>query len=159
MLEQLLTYLHNWFRVRDSVDGKHPGTYTVESGSIVLPFLQNGQYFRIIGSVFNDGLYIYGSSILDEERTEIELTDETFTGSIWALAIPKAVMSDVKALADVDGKISKVSGDFVENPYTSENYFGVYSRTIGVSEQLSVLTAQRDEITARLRRWRKMRED
>lgn len=158
MLEQLLTYLHNWFRVRDSVDGKHPGTYTVESGSIVLPFLQNGQYFRIIGSVFNDGLYIYGSSILDEERTEIELTDETFTGSIWALSIPRAVISAAMEKAEIEAKIADVTGSFADSAFTSES-FGGYSYSKDQSGQLAALTAQRDEIMKRLNQWRKIRED
>lgn len=158
MLEQLLNYLHNWFRVRYGVDGKHPGTYTVENGSIVLPFLQNGQYFRIIGSVFNDGLYIYGETILDENRNEIKLTDETFTGSIWALAIPRAVIRTAAEMGEVTDQISKITGQIIENPFTSES-FGGYSYSKDQSGQLAALTAQKDEIMKRLNQWRKIRED
>lgn len=159
MLEQLLIYLRNWFRVRDTVDGKHPSTYTVESGSVVLPFLQSGQYFRIIGSVFNDGLYIYGDHIMDEDRNEIELTDETFTGSIWALAIPRAVIRTAAEFGGVTAQMSKITGQIIENPFTSESYAGVYSYSKDQSGQLAALTAQRDEIMKRLNQWRKIRED
>lgn len=158
MLEQLLTYLHNWFRVRDSVDGKHPGTYTVESGGIVLPFLQSGQYFRIIGSVFNNGLYIYGETIMDEDRNEIELTDETFTGSIWALAIPRAVIQTAEEMGDVTAQVTKITGQIAESPFTAES-FGGYSYSKDQSGQLAALTAQRNEIMARLNQWRKIREN
>lgn len=63
MLEQVLTHIHNWFRVRDGANGIHPGKYIIQDGGIALPFLQDGQYFRICGSVFNDGLHRYGPDI------------------------------------------------------------------------------------------------
>lgn len=159
MLEQLLTYLRNWFRVRDGADGKHPGTYTVESSGIVLPFLQSGQYFRIIGSVFNDGLYIYGDHIMDNGRNETELVDETFTGSIWALAVPKLVVRSSDELSDVMSQVTKITGQIIENPFTSESFSGVYSYSKDTAAQLAALTAQRDEIMKRLNQWRKIRED
>lgn len=117
MLEQLLKELHNWFRVRDDDDGKHNGTYTIEGGSIALPFLQKGQYYRILGSVFNDGLHKYG----DESDS---LEDETFEGCIWALAIPKAVLQLAKSAEDWAAKY----GEAANSPYTSES-FGGYSYT------------------------------
>lgn len=117
MLEQILTELHNWFRVRDGLNGIHRGTYTIRDGSIALPFLRDGQYFRIMGSVFNDGLHRYGP---DMELLE----DETFDGSIWALAIPQQVI-------DLAGEITawqEKYKDTMESPYTSES-FGGYSYT------------------------------
>lgn len=78
MLEQVLRHLNNWFLV-----DIHEGTFTVENGSITLPFLLTNQYFRIVGSVFNDGLHQYPA---------VDLTDETFAGTVWALAVPQAVI-------------------------------------------------------------------
>ena len=80
MLEQVLSHLHNWFQ-REIL----PGTYTIQDGCIALPFLRPGQYFRICGSVFNDGLHRYGPDMPMME-------DETFTGTVWALAIPQQVI-------------------------------------------------------------------
>ena len=54
MLTELCGVLRNWFET-DRISG----TYTVENGSIALPFLQEGQFFRIVGSVFNDGVHQY----------------------------------------------------------------------------------------------------
>lgn len=117
MLEQILTEIHNWFRVRDGADGIYPGTYTIQDGRIALPFLQNGQYFRIMGSVFNNGLHRYGP--------EMELLqDETFNGSIWALAVPKTV---VDAAAEAEMWMAK-NGAVVGSVYSSES-FGGYSYT------------------------------
>lgn len=117
MLEQILIELHNWFRVRDGSNGIHPGTYTIENGGIALPFLRDGQYFRIMGSLFNDGLHRYGP---DMEA----LMDETFEGTIWAMAVPNAVVElseEIKAWREKYGSV-------MDSPYTSES-FGGYSYT------------------------------
>ena len=81
MLEEVLQHLNNWFLVPDGI---HSGEFTVQDGGITLPFLQTGQYFRVVGSIFNDGLYQY---------PEQDMTDETFNGTVWALAVPKAVIT------------------------------------------------------------------
>ena len=81
-LTELCGHLRNWF-LRSDAD-IHTGTFEVIGGSIDLPWLADGQYFRIIGSVFNDGVWQYPAS---------ELTDEEFTGAVWALAVPPDVVS------------------------------------------------------------------
>ncbi len=110
MLEQVLRHLNNWFLVEI-----HEGTFTVENGSITLPFLLTNQYFRIVGSVLNDGLHQYPA---------VDLTDETFTGSVWALAVPKAV---IDLSVEIEAWQEK-NGEAVASPYQSES-FGGYSYT------------------------------
>jgi len=113
-LENVLQYLKNWFIVPRGV---HHGKFKVENGYVLLPFLQNGQYFRIIGSVFNDGLHRYGP--------EMEaMQDEVFDGTVWALAVPQAV---IKLSTEIE-KWQKEYGEKVTNPFTSES-FGPYSYT------------------------------
>ena len=104
MLEQVLMNIRRWFPVKGGI---HSGTFTIKDGGITLPFLADGQYFRICGSVFNDGLHQY--NVLD-------LTDETFTGTIWALAIPKAVID----LANEIQKWQVKNEDALSSPYSSE---------------------------------------
>lgn len=133
MLEQVLNHIHNWFQV-----GIYHGEYAIENGVITLPFLQNGQYFRIVGSLFNDGLYIYDNTIqktdLEEDEPgngeeETELTDETFTGAVWALAVPKAVVK----LAEEISLWQEKYGDSIASPYTSESFAGYsYTKTAGI---------------------------
>ena len=132
MLETVLMYLNNWFAV-----GRYDDTYTIEDGGITLPFLVNGQYFRIIGSLFNDGVYQYPA----------ELTDETFDGSVWALAIPKALLSTVEEITAWTAK----NGD--GGPYTSES-FGGYSYSKATNSK-GMAVGWRDVFAAQLAPWKK----
>lgn len=136
MLGNVLTYLRNYFPVR-----KWYGTYVVSNGSIELPEMQNGQYFRIIGSVFNDGVYKYPVDTLD---------DEIFTGSIWALAVPK----DVVELASEIKEWQKKNGEKASGPFQSES-FGGYSYTLKSGSDESV-TSWQNAFKSRLNTWRKI---
>lgn len=147
MLEQILNEIHNWFRMRDSADGIHPGTYTIQNGSIALPFLRNGQYFRICGSVFNDGLHQYGPAM------EL-LQDETFTGAVWALAIPQSVVDLAAEIAAWKEKYGAV----IDSPYTSESFSSYsYSKASGAGDRTSSGGWQA-AFRARLNPYRKLRE-
>ena len=132
MLETVLMYLNNWFVV-----GRYDDTYTIEDGGITLPFLVDGQYFRIVGSLFNDGVYQYPA----------ELTDETFDGSVWALAIPKALLSTVEEITAWTAK----NGD--SGPYTSES-FGGYSYSKATNSK-GLAVGWRDVFAAQLAPWKK----
>lgn len=140
MLEQVLTHIHNWFQV-----GIYHGKYEIQDGGITLPFLQDGQYFRIMGSVFNDGLHRYGP---DMEA----LHDETFEGTIWALAVPKAVIE----LAEDITTWREKYGPILDSPYTSESFGGYsYSKASVVGNSSSGWEAA---FRARLNPYRKLRE-
>ena len=135
MLERILNHLHNWFP-REI----HPGTYTIEVGGITLPFLHDGQYFRITGSIFNDGLHQY---------PVYNLTDETFTGEIWALAIPKDVLilsDEIKAWECKNGE---------PGAYVSESFQG-YSYTRATSQATGQAVTWQDAFRSRLNHWRKL---
>lgn len=132
MLETVLMYLNNWFVV-----GRYDDTYTIEDGGITLPFLVDGQYFRIVGSLFNDGVYQYPA----------ELTDETFDGSVWTLAIPKALLSTVDEITAWTAK----NGD--SGPYTSES-FGGYSYSKATNSK-GLAVGWRDVFAAQLAPWKK----
>ena len=132
MLETVLMYLNNWFAV-----GRYDDTYTIEDGKLTLPFLVNGQYFRIVGSLFNDGVYRYPA----------DLTNETFDGSVWALALPKALLSTVDEITAWQAK----NGD--SGPYTSES-FGGYSYSKATNSK-GVAVGWRDVFAAQLAHWKK----
>lgn len=142
MLEQVLTHLNNWFLVPDGI---HEDTYTIKNGGITLSFLQNGQFFRICGSVFNDGLYLYDAEMMNE------LKDETFTGEIWALAIPKAVIS---LSNDIDNWEQK-NGDAAASAFQSESYAG-YSYTKATDAQTGCAVTWQSAFRSRLNQWRKL---
>ena len=139
-LTELCQELRNWF-VRD----KSFGTSTIENGMIDLPALQNGQYYRIIGSVFNDGVHVYPST---------DLTDEVFRGAIWAMAVPPAVIDLSERINEWNTKY----GDAVSSPYSSES-FGGYSYTkAGSTGQGSAdsVPTWRSTFASELNRWRKI---
>lgn len=135
MLEELLGAIHNWFD-KDCLIGE----LSIVDGELVLPhqFLQEGQYYRIVGSVFNDGLHQWPGG---------DLTDEEFEGEVWGLAVPAAVVE----LADEIDAWCKANP---ESPYTSES-FGGYSYTKGTAADGMPMRWQ-DVFRRRLNRWRKL---
>lgn len=135
MLEAVLNHLNNWFDVR-----REFGTFTVTNGSITLPFLQRGQYFRIVGSVFNDGLYQYPAN---------DLTSETFDGAVWALAIPKAVIS---LTSEIETWQEKNGG---RGQFQSES-FGGYSYSLATDSVTGGAITWESAFRSRLDQWRKI---
>ena len=86
-LTALCREVNNWFeRARFS------GLFHISNGEIDLSQIESeggikdGQYFRIIGSVFNDGVHRYGAE-------DDILEDETFTGIVAPMAVPKDFMA------------------------------------------------------------------
>lgn len=141
MLEAVLNHLKNWFptEIRE-------GIYTVQSGELKLPFLQDGQYYRICGSVFNDGLHKYGD-------IEDRLTNEMFTGTIWALAIPKAVAELAETIEEWEAK----NGEATASPYQSES-FGGYSYTKATDSATGAPATWQTVFRNQLNPYRKLKE-
>lgn len=139
MLEQVLMHLKNWFLVPGGI---HEGTYTIEDGGITLPFLANGQYFRICGSVFNDGLHQYPAS---------DLKAETFEGTVWALAVPQAV---VDLSAEIEAWQTK-NGDASVSPYQSES-FGGYQYSKATDSASGGAVTWQSAFRSRMNAWRKL---
>ena len=106
MLTEICKEVKNYFCKRGD---KHYGTFKIESGCMEsLSFLQNGQYFAIWGSVFNDGVHQYPAS---------DLMDEVFEGSVWAMSVPPSLI----ALAE---EIEKYNAQDQTSAFTSESYGG-----------------------------------
>ena len=139
MLEQVLMHLNNWFLVPCGI---HEGTYTIEDGGIALPFLANGQYFRICGSVFNDGLHQYPAG---------DLKTETFDGTVWALAVPQAVIDLASEIEAWDKK----NGEAASGIYQSES-FGGYSYTKATDSVSGGAVTWQSAFRSRLNAWRKL---
>lgn len=140
MLEAMLTHLHNWFPARN---GKHAGAFVIASGVLSPDIgLVSGQYYRIMGSVLNDGLHCSG----DGET----LIDEEFDGEVWALAIPKAVQ-------DLAEEIAAWRENNPETDKTSES-FGGYSYSRGQSASGGVGGWQA-AFASRLNAWRRPSDD
>ena len=144
MLNEICKELNNWFET-----GKYFNTtFTISDGQIDLSdliasgALQTNQYFRIVGSVFNDGVYQYPAT---------DLTDEIFDGAIWPMVVPKEII-------DLSTEISNwnaANAEILASPYQSESFGGYsYSKTSG--NDGNTLT-WKDQFGSRLSKWRKIR--
>ena len=138
MVEEILDYIHNYFEYR-----KVKGAFSISSGVLEADFIAENQYIRIVGSIFNDGVWKYPTDTL---------TDETFTGEVWLLAIPPAVTNTV---AEIEAWM-EANKDAVESPYTSES-FGGYSYSKGGTENGAKSDPGWKSIFgSKLNRWRKL---
>lgn len=117
MLTQICQYLRNWF-ARDILVGDFTisnNTVTYADGTALS--LVTNQYFRIVGSLFNDGVH--------KLDNKLALTDETFTGAVWSMAVPPVV---VDLASEIAAWITANEGA-INSPYASES-FGGYSYSL-----------------------------
>lgn len=140
LLDDMCAICRNYF-TDDSA--KHKGTFTVKDGVLApLDYLAEGQYFRVLGSVFNDGVHQYPAP---------DLTDEVFGGEVWAMRLPPAFL----ALAgEINEYRQKMEGGTAA-PYTSES-FGGYSYTKATDAETGAPLSWQAVFTPKLNRWRKI---
>ena len=135
-LTNLCAELRNYFETE-----KRFGTFTISGGSISpSDFLQDGQYYRIVGSVFNDGVHRHPAH---------DLTDETFDGAVWAMAVPPAVIELLQKIQEFEAATANAP-----TAYTSES-FGGYSYTKATDEN-GLPVGWRSVFRSELNKWRKL---
>ena len=122
MLDAICREIRNYF-VADS--DKFIGDFEIVNGELTPPIsiLQTGQYYRIVGSVFNDDVYIHGQEELKDETT--------FHGGVWLMRPPKEFLALVQDIEDWQAKYGGVDSVNL-SPYTSES-FGGYSYSKGAA--------------------------
>lgn len=145
MLNEICEHLHNFFDQKDGcyID-RTADTFTI-SGGLISPLSSSliaGQYIRIVGSLLNDGIYLLPSNF-----TILTLVNETFTGAVFGLAIPR----DLVALD------TEITAYVTANPatgYVSESFGGWSgSRATGAN---GAPISWKSAYAARLNRWRKV---
>ena len=143
MLTEICAWLRNHFE-REVYREK-----VVISGGKLTGFddrLLDGQYFRITGSVLNDGVHLY---------PDAELRDETFEGAVWSLAIPEAVVTISEEIKAWRAKYEDINSPSM-SPYLSES-FGGYSYSKGtISGQNNSDGSWQIVFGKRLAPWRKL---
>lgn len=143
ILTEICEYLNNYFWEK-----KISGNFTISDGAIEAIGLKDGQYFRIIGSTFNDGVHIYPAT---------NLTDEEFEGSIWAMAVPATVIAIASDIKEWQTKYGGADSDAM-SPFNSESFAGYsYSKSgSGNANSGSNITWQ-DVFGGRLNKYRRLR--
>ena len=144
-LTELCQELHNWFD-----RARYTGTFTISGGNITADFLQDGQYYRIVGSVFNDGIHQFNRAGL--------MQSETFDGAVWALAIPAPVIKLATEIAEWREKYENADSAAL-SPFQSES-FGGYSYSKGGGGNGSSSSGSpmswKDAFRSRMNAWRKL---
>lgn len=145
MLTEICKYLRNWFELSVIT-----GSFVISNGNISkadgtpLPLIAN-QYFRVIGSVFNDGVHKYGETMADEPE---------FSGAVWPMAVPPDFLTLV---SDITQWCTDNAGA-INSPYESES-FGGYSYSKGIRQNSNGAGAGatwQSQFASRLSPWRKI---
>lgn len=109
-LTELCAELRNYFVVKI-----HNGRFTINGGELApLDSLQKGQYFRIVGSIFNDGVYQYND--------ELNLTDEIFEGAVWSMAVPKDIIDLAKDIEEYNKSEQAKPSAFASESFGGYSY-------------------------------------
>ena len=141
MIERICAHIHNDFTSRDTAV---PGEYTIEGGLLQADVgLADGQFYRLDGSLFNDGIHQWPDPLL---------RDETFTGTIWPMRVPPAL---VALAAEIEAWQAQY-GEVMASPYTSESVIGAYSYTKGQTGGVGGADAWQAVFKSRLNQWRRL---
>lgn len=143
-LSAILSEIKNYFD--DNTEHFH-GAFTIENGMFTdtdfLEAIKENQYFKIYGSVFNDGVYKFNS--------DLTLNDEIFVGSVVLMAIPQEVVD----LAEQVKSFNQKYGEIVNSPYNSES-FGGYSYNKSSGNSRNANPTWQSVFANQLKRWRKI---
>ena len=153
MLTEVCQEIRNWF---DRGLQKYSGTVHIENGVVTVdgetPTLQTGQYYRLVGTVFNDGVHRWGFGLQD-------LTPEAdVDATLWEMRVPPDVVelaSDIAAWQDKYGRV----GSENMSPFSSESFNGYsYSKASGGGSTGGggSTVDWRSAFASRLNRWRKI---
>lgn len=154
MLTELCQYLKNWFNRKPNGDyyPKYNGKVVISEGNIIFAdsfALVDGQYYRIMGSLFNDGVHKVGDTLIDE----------VFEGAVWSMAVPPVVVSLAAEIADWQAKYGSVDSEAM-SPFQSESFGGYsYSKSGGgysASGANKNAATWENVFAARLEPWRKI---
>lgn len=158
MLTEICGYLKNWFVMHHCY-----GKFTIADGAITyadgteLP-LQDGQYFCVLGSVFNDGVHVKSSS--DEASAEqsalaLPMRDEQFTGSVKCMAVPQDLIKTALEISKWNTQYGGADSP-AKSPFNSESFGGYsYSKSSGSGADASAGSWQ-SAFAGNLNRYRKL---
>lgn len=138
MLKEILDYIHNYFAKE-----VYKGKFKIVNGLLDVNFLQDDQYFKIEGSIFNDGVHKYSADDV--------LHDEEFSGLVTSMAVPQ----DIINLSDEITAWMNEYGKVVNSPYQSES-FGGYSYTKANGSGSNSQVSWQDKFSSRLNAYRKI---
>lgn len=154
-ITEICADVRNYFAPVDKKADKsfiHKGEFTISGKSVTpLDFIEEGQFFRIVGSAKNDGVY------LNTVAGRQELEDETFTGAIWEMCVPRAFLQLCGEIILWRAAYESAESAAM-SPYSSESFAG-YSYTKGGStgtQNGSTGVSWQTQFAKRLNAWRRL---
>lgn len=132
---ELCDFTHNYF---DRADEPIRGTFTFTPDTVP-DGVVNGQYFRVIGSIFNDGVHKAGDA---------DLAAETFTGQVQPMRVPPAFVALALTITEYDKSIP------AGGKYSSQSFNG-WSGTLASGADGLPATGI-DRYRTEINRWRKL---
>lgn len=143
MLYELCLELNNFFEYARFI-----GNVAIVDGNVQTDLLADGQYFRIVGSVFNDGVYQY---------PQRQLKDEVYHGGLWAMAVPAEVIALNAEIDAWKNKYMSIEGEAM-SPYQSESFGGYsYTKASGSGNSGRSTAGWQDIFKGKLDKWRKIK--
>lgn len=147
MLSEICLYLRNWF---NEGQPQYFGNFKISDGVLTYDGemeIQTNQYYRITGSVFNNGVHKRGSE---------KLVDESFYGGVWLMAVPPAVVELAGEIAEWQTKYGAVDSQNM-SPFQSESFRGYsYTKASGGSSGSGTVPTWQSVFRDRLLRYRKI---
>lgn len=129
ILTEICAYLKNYFEPCEKRKDRsfiHSGTFEIKDNQLLnADFLKENQYFRVVNSALNDGVYCNCT-----EDLKI-LQNEKFSGAIWEMNIPPAFLKlceDIQKWSTKNESVDSLN----MSPFFSENFGGYsYSKSAG----------------------------
>ena len=146
MLDQICAEIRNYFSFEDD---KFIGDFEIIDGNITppIPIVEN-QYYRIVGSVFNDGVHKYG------DATDVLIDEAEFHGAVWLMRVPQDLIDLAQEIEDWQNK----NADVLTSPFTSESFGGYsYTKASGTGSATGNAYDWKQAFASRLNRYRKIR--
>lgn len=146
-MTELCQEIRNWFD-----RARYIGRITIGPGGGVYcdgiaVGLAEGQYYRVIGSTFADGVHIY---------PDADNKQESFDGAVWAMAVPPPV---IKLAAEIAAWRAKYEAPDAASmsPFNSESFGGYsYSKSSNTSDGASGGVSWKSAFASRLNALRKI---
>lgn len=139
-LTSMCRIVNNYF-VKEKVSGMFELIPNVAPISLI-----ENQYFRIVGSIMNDGVYQNNAESL------ATLTAEEFQGEIWSMAVPRDFLALCEEIEAFNTKMNEIASK--DNGFTSENFDGYsYSKASSLSPALQ---QEWSNINSRLNNYRRI---
>jgi len=148
VLNEVCAEIKNYFV--DSRNYLHVGFFAITDGKIVPSVPMTSSYYRIVGSVLNDGVHRVGDNDLIDEPT--------FDGAVWVMCPSHdflRLVADIEAWQD---KYDNGTDSVVNSPYQSESFGGYsYTKATGSGSDGSSSITWQNQFAKRLKPYRRLR--